>query len=203
MNYGELKTAVAQWLDRTDLTSMIPTFIQMAEAKFFRVLRCPGNEQWATYRASSLITQTFQIPNDYLECKILMYGDKPLQRITDIAYLQKNAASVASGVPRYFARLKDQLYLYPQASYEDDVNLIYWETQGPMVNDTDATRTLMHAPDLYLYGALLEAQSYLIGDERLPVWQQKFAEILSTINKNAMDDEVGGSTMSVNAVYGD
>ena len=43
MNYGELKANIAAWLDRTDLTDKIPTFISLAEAKFFRVLRCPGN----------------------------------------------------------------------------------------------------------------------------------------------------------------
>jgi len=202
-NYGELKAAIANWLDRTDLTSKIPDFIQLAEARFFRVLRCPGNEQWAAYPASSLNTQTFQIPNDYLECKILMYGDKPLRRITDVQYLQLNSASPVPGIPTSFCRIKDQLYLYPAANYEADINLVYYETQGPMVADEDYTRTLIYAPDLYLYGALLEAQAYLIGDERIPVWKQTFGEILSSLNSNAIDDEIGGSPMVVAPAYGD
>jgi hypothetical protein len=72
-----------------------------------------------------------------------------------------------------------------------------------MVNDTDYTRTLTFAPDLYLYGALLEAQAYLIGDERLAVWQQKYGEILASLNSNAIDDEIGGSPMAVASAYGE
>jgi len=201
-NYGELKTAIANWLDRTDLNSKIPDFITLAEASFFRTLRTPGNEQWVTYTASSLTTQTFQIPNDYLSAKVLMYGDKPLTRISDLRYLTLNAQSPVPGTPKYFCRIKDQLYMYPAADYEADINLVFYQTQGPMVNDEDTTRTLIFAPDLYLYGALMEAQAYLIGDERIATWAGKFETIKQSLKSNAIDDEVDGSTMSVSNTYG-
>ena len=203
MNYGELKANIAAWLDRTDLTDKIPTFISLAEAKFFRVLRCPGNEQWVSYPSNPDNSAGVQIPNDFLECKVIMYGDRPLQRITDAAYVKMNASSPTKGTPKYFTRLKDYFYFYPEADYEDVVNLIYWESQGPMEDDADFTRTLVFAPDLYLYGALLEAQSYLIGDERLAVWSSKYGETLASIARSAADNEIGGSTMVVNGVYGD
>ena len=37
--YAELKTAIANWLNREDLTSVIPDFISLAEADFNRKLR--------------------------------------------------------------------------------------------------------------------------------------------------------------------
>jgi hypothetical protein len=202
-NYGNLKTAVAQWLDRSDLTDRIPEFIQLAENKIFRTLRCAGNEQWATYPASSANRQTFQIPNDYLEAKILMYGSERLTRITDQKYLALQSRSNAAGTPIFFARLKDQLYLYPSADYDADISLIFYESQGPMVLDTDYTRTLLFAPDLYLYGALIEAQAFLIGDERIAVWGSQYQAAMAGIMNQAQDDEVSGSTVSVSGVYGD
>ncbi len=200
-NYGELKTAIANWLDRTDLTSKIPDFITVAEAKFFRVLRTPGNEQWVTYGASSLITQTFQIPNDYMSCKIFMYGARPLTRITDIKYLSLLAESDVAGPPQYFCRIKEQFYIYPQADTEEDINLVYYQYQGPMVEDEDTTRTLGFAPDLYLYSALMAAQAYLIGDDRLQVWSAELQATMETLNSNAADDEIDGSTMTTNNIY--
>jgi hypothetical protein len=202
-NYGELKAAIANWLDRTDLTSKIPDFITLAEASFFRTLRCPGNEQWVKYAASPDNTQTFQIPNNYLEAKVLMYGDKPLRRISEQRYLVLNHQAPTPGVPEAFCRIKDQLYIYPEANYEADINLVFYETQGPMVDDADFTRTLIYAPDLYLYGALMEAQAYLIGDERIGVWGQKYTGIMQSLASNALDDEIGGSTMAVSDVYGE
>ena len=35
-NYSELKTAIASWLDRTDLTDIIPDFIALAETRHKR-----------------------------------------------------------------------------------------------------------------------------------------------------------------------
>ena len=37
--FAELKTAAANWLDRSDLTDRIPEFIALAEARFNRILR--------------------------------------------------------------------------------------------------------------------------------------------------------------------
>ena len=39
--YAQLQTAAASWLDRTDLTATIPEFIELAEARFNRVIRQP------------------------------------------------------------------------------------------------------------------------------------------------------------------
>lgn len=202
-NYSDLKAAIAAWLDRSDLTARIPDFIQLAETKIFRAMRCPGNEQWVTYPASSANVQTFQIPNDFIEAKILMYGTLPLTRISDSKYLTLLAMSDAAGTPRFFTRIKDQIYLYPAADYEADIHLVFYETQGPMVLDTDYTRTLLFAPDLYLYGALTAAQAYLIGDERLGVWAGQYNEAMAEVNGAAEGNEIDGSTVSINNIYGD
>ena len=50
-NYSELQTAVANWLDRDDLTARIPEFIALAEARFNRVLRLRSME--AKYTANT------------------------------------------------------------------------------------------------------------------------------------------------------
>ena len=41
--YSEPKTAIANWLDRSDLDDRIPEFIQLAEARHRRDLRL---EEW-------------------------------------------------------------------------------------------------------------------------------------------------------------
>ena len=38
-SYSSLQTAVANWLDRSDLTDRIPEFIDLAEARINRALR--------------------------------------------------------------------------------------------------------------------------------------------------------------------
>ena len=46
--FAELKTAAANWLDRSDLTDRIPEFIALAEARFNRVLRIRDMETVST-----------------------------------------------------------------------------------------------------------------------------------------------------------
>ena len=46
--YSELKTAIANFLARDDLTSVIPDFIQLAEATMSRELETRSQEKRAT-----------------------------------------------------------------------------------------------------------------------------------------------------------
>ena len=219
-NYGELKAAIANWLDRSDLTDKIPDFIQLAEDMIFRELRCPGNEQTVVYPASEsgiyeppagvdparFANQVkIEIPNDFLEVKLLLYGDVPLTRISDQRFTAMNSRVITgkmpAGVPREFGRIKGDYYFLPPAVENKDVLLYYWESQGPLVNDLDSTRTLAYASGLYLYGALMQAQAYLIGDERIPVWAGQYREIMDACNGQSDDGEISGSTTTVRNIY--
>jgi hypothetical protein len=55
-NYGELKTAVANWLKRGDLTSRIPEFIALAEDRINKKLRVRAMEASATLVLSATTT---------------------------------------------------------------------------------------------------------------------------------------------------
>ena len=50
--YAELKTAIANFLARTDLTDQIPNFIQLAEARLSRELETRDQEK----RANATLT---------------------------------------------------------------------------------------------------------------------------------------------------
>ena len=63
-NYGELKSAISDFLNRSDLTSVIPTFIDFAEAEFNRILRI----RQMVARAEAVIDARFSaVPADFLE----------------------------------------------------------------------------------------------------------------------------------------
>jgi hypothetical protein len=62
--YDELKTSIADFLNRDDLTSVIPDFITMAEAEMHRRIRHWRQEKRST---AELDTQYSAIPADFLE----------------------------------------------------------------------------------------------------------------------------------------
>ena len=62
--YSELKSAVADWLLRDDLTSVIPSFISLAEAKFNRRIR---DYRMMTRATTSVDEGYVAVPGDWLE----------------------------------------------------------------------------------------------------------------------------------------
>lgn len=94
--YGQLKAAVADWLNREDLTAVIPSFIRLAESLIYRNLRCVDNEFTATYTStgwnisggpnqanSAGVFKT--LPPNFAEIKLVTWNGKPLQQISDAA----------------------------------------------------------------------------------------------------------------------
>ncbi len=62
--YTELKASVADWLNRTDLTSVVPDFIALAEAQIERTLR---TRQMIVRATASIDTEYSAVPADSLE----------------------------------------------------------------------------------------------------------------------------------------
>lgn len=75
-DYASLQSAIANELARSDLTSAIPTFIQLAEADFNRTLRT--RFQQAT--ASGTITDDLTLPDDFLQMVSFRLVQNGIQR---------------------------------------------------------------------------------------------------------------------------
>src|SRR5512139_447583 len=113
-SYSTLKSTVADFLNRSDLTSVIPTFISLAEAKFNRVLR---TRQMVKRATATIDTQYFAMPADFLEAKKLVLNTNPLT-VVDFAtaeYLDQQRAStyVATGKPALFGVIGTQFEVVP------------------------------------------------------------------------------------------
>jgi hypothetical protein len=68
----------------------------------------------------------------------------------------------------------------PDAAYPFEV--LYYELP-PLLDDAVQTNWLTeYAPQLLLYGALLEATPFLKNDERIPVWQNMYDRAASMLN---------------------
>ena len=206
-NYGELKTAVQQYLyNRTDLGDQIPVFISLAEKKIFRQLRCRFNEIGIedTLPVTTEGGIGFELPDDFLEMKFLTVNDRPLERISDIDYLSRGRRDNAAGVPTQFARVLRDIKLWRPADSDYNYRFVYWQTQqDQLVEDSDTTEVLQFAPDLYLYAALIEAMPFLVKDDRLTTWQALFSQAMDEINFQTQEGEYAGSPVSVSNVYGE
>lgn len=181
-NYSELKSTIADWLNRSDLTAAIPTFIQLAEAKFNRTLR---TRQMVKRATAPIDTPFFAVPADFLEAKDFQLNTNP---ITVLEYVTESAGNtlrattyLSSGLPRNFTIVGGQLEVIPSPDSEYTGELTYYAKISALSDSNTSNWLLSYAPDLYLYGALIQAAPYLRDDERLAVWTNLYTAAFEDI----------------------
>ena len=187
-NYTQLQAAVASYLARDDLTAIIPDFVTLAEAKFNRTLFHPRMETRATLTVNTLATdpEFLDLPTDFQTVRMVRLPDetgKPrLQFLTqtqmdDYRYSIDNV----TGTPTSFTITGDQIELAPTPNEDMDVEVLY-RANIPALASNSTNWLLTLAPDLYLYGTLLEAMPYIQNDARLQVWATGMQTVLDQLN---------------------
>ena len=199
-NYSNLQTTIADFLNRDDLTSVIPTFIQLAEAQMNRDLRHWRMEVRASGQQSAGDAY-MQIPADWIETirfHITDGGTSPLDLMSRKAIEDKRyGREDMSGTPRYYAHADSQFELFPTPNETTNTELLYF-AKIPSLSDSNTTNWLLEdAPDVYLYGALLHSAPYLAEDERVGVWAQMYGASIQRLNDSSDDARMSGSGLTL------
>jgi len=192
--YDELKSSVADFLNRDDLTSAIPSFIRLAESRIDRELRHWRMEKRST---AQLDTQYSAIPADFLQPIRLQITDGPTSEVAPISTAQmlqlRGDRNDRVGRPTNYALTAGGIELYPTPDITYNASLVYYG-RVPALSSTNATNWLLtEAPDAYLYGALVHSAPYLKDDARIQVWEALFALSLNALNTSSSDAKYGGS----------
>lgn len=179
--YSELKSAIADWLNRDDLTSVIPSFIELAEAELTRNLRHRKMIARADATINSEYTQT---PTDWFQTQTLILETDPvttLEYLTPEALNAKRAASTANGKPLFYTMIGTEIQVYPVPSGDYTAEMVYY-SKIPSLSDSETTNWLLTlAPDIYLYGSLMQSAPYLQDDNRLSVWNALYQKKIEDI----------------------
>lgn len=195
--YDGLKVSVADWLNREDLTNVIPDFIELAENRIFHELRAPINEKTADLTLGSDGYAT--IPSDYLEVKDLFWNYNPLSRVS---LTQIHSYVERSGVaPEVYAREQSKLLVYPNPTQVagDTLRIIYYFTPDNLSASSSTNSIFQTAPELYLYGTLVEAANYLGSDGSR--WEGAYQMAMGRALQHAKTSEYSGATSQVQSGY--
>jgi hypothetical protein len=200
MNYSTLRSDVADWLNRTDLTERIPSFIRLAEARFNRELRV----RQMVKRAVGLLEDNYiTLPGDWLEAKNVQINADGRPRKLEYMTLEQaddfNAASGGSGVPMYFNVTGNQLEIIPRPTGEPQIELTYYSAIPALSNSEPSNWLLTTWPDLYLYGTLAHSAPYLKDDERLATWAQLFLKAMDEVVTSDQRAQYSGSILKARA----
>jgi hypothetical protein len=198
-NYTGLKASIADFLNRDDLTSVIPDFVALAEAQINRDIR-----HWKMEARSSgqqdPADEYMQIPADWVETIRLHLtgtGTSVVNLVSRDAMADKRAAQEnAAGTPRMYTHADGQFQLYPTPDATTNFELLYYQKIPSLITNTD-NWLLLEAPDVYLYGALLHSAPYLAEDARVAVWAQMYSAAVQRLNQVSEDAMFSGSGLTL------
>jgi len=180
--YAELKTSIGDWLNRSDLSATIPDFISLAEAQIERTLR---TRQMIVRANASFDSEYGTVPADFLETKSLKLTStnpiKPLEFLTMDDMDQARSQYTASGKPRFFTVVGNQFRIAPTPDSTYTAELIYFAKLTKLSNSVASNWLLASSPDIYLYGALLQAAPYLQDDARIQTWATLYERALNDL----------------------
>ena len=179
--FAELQSSLADWLNRSDLTSVIPDFIALAEAELTRNLR---HRKMITRSDANIISEFTQTPDDWMQTVNLILKTDPIVQLTYMTpdrLNEERETSLAVGKPTKYTMIGTEIRVYPPPDGTYAAELVY-HAQIPALSDTNTTNWLLSlAPDLYLYGSLLQSAPYLSDDARLSVWNALYQKRIDDI----------------------
>jgi hypothetical protein len=172
-SYNDLKSSIADWLNRDDLAAVIPDFITMAEAQLERRLPVERMVKRAT---ATLDTPFSAVPGDFVSPKSLVLTStapvQPLEFLSEDELDAKKYVYRSVGKPLYFTVVGTQFEVLPAPDGEYTAELTYVGTLDKLSNSNPSNWILARHPDVYLYNSLMQAAPYLRDDERVGLWSQ-------------------------------
>jgi len=193
--YSELKTAVADWLNRSDLTSAIQNFIIMAEAQMNRQVR---HRKMVTRATAPLDTSYFAVPSDWKETIRFQLNTNPITPlvfVTPEQLLEDSQMYSAANQPMFYTTIGQQFEVLPQPDGSYEAELLYY-AKIPSLSDAAPTNWLLtESPDIYLYATLIQSAPYLKEDERTAIWTSLYEKLVEDMRVADERARIGSSKL--------
>lgn len=208
MNYAELVQAIKDYVENTETTfvSQIPTFVRQTEERIFRSVLIPELRKHTTLAAVSG-NQLLDRPADFLAPFSLAVvddeGNHYLLLEKDVDFMREAYPSVSTlGLPRYYAQYdgdtpsSDGRFIFgptPDAAYTVALHYYY---DPPSIVDESTSWLGDNAESLLLYGSLIEAYTFMKGEQDLmQQYEKRYQEALAQLGglaRRSTDDTYRG-----------
>ena len=188
-----LKAAIADWLNRSDLTTQIVDFIRLAEARIARELK---TNELHTTTTLTIDAASEALPTDFAGLVyIKLQGNyKSLDYMAPDQLFSTYAAG-QSGRPIAFTIQGNSIYFAPSPDVTYTADYTYIAV--PDIATDSTNRLLVVHPDLYLFGALAEAYQFLGENEAYALAESRYQRALMAANES--DQYKGSLQMFVEA----
>ena len=198
-SYSALKTSIANWLNRTDLTTEIEDFVVLAEKDFNSKLRI---RKMIEQTSVTINAETVALPTGFLQIRdffITQGGTKHSLTYITPTQMDQIKGSSTSAMPEVYTILGDNFRFAPIPSSSFSGTLNFYKEFDPLSDSNTSNFILTSHPAIYLYGSLYHAANFLGGVEPrlIQQWQQMYATALERLERNDREDQFSGSPLQI------
>lgn len=196
--YDGLRAEIADWLNRADLSAVVPTFISLAESYFDKALRT--REMLATV-ALDATDGSAPLPANMAELltvRSLTRDNLKLEFATPREAIEVESVDRSRPLA-FYTIVGSSLRLVPRMTGTERLQVDYYARIPRLGAGTPSNWLLARAPELYLYGALVQASPYLKDDARVGTWVDLLQRSLDDLRIDNERAEFGGSTLKIRA----
>jgi hypothetical protein len=202
--YDQLKTSIANYLNRSDLDAVIPDFITLTERRLDRDIRARANMIRANTTTVSG-TAFYTLPADMLELRNIVYDSS--NNNYALAYMSPESLSreygtYNSGAPRAYSIIGEDLKIAPTPDGAYTLGINYYQALTPLSSSVSTNNILDNFPELYLFGACAEGAVYLNDNEQLQRFSALYLEGVNSVRTNEESARYSGTVMTM-SVQGD
>ena len=203
--YAELKTAIQNYTENTETTfvNSIDIFIKNAEERILKisqldVFRKNQTGTLTPYSVDAVNSKFLTLPSDFLAPFSLSYTNSSVKEFVlfkDVNFVQSfNPNEATVGAPRYYAQYDITHFILaptPNVAYPVELHYFYRPASLTGAGDSGTTWLSINASVALLYGSLIEAYTFMKGENDLiQNYTQRFTEAMSRVKNFGESQEV-------------
>lgn len=201
-SYSTLLTQVQDTIARSELSTFAPVWVQSWEEMFLRDPKNFGSWMEVSGTIGTIAAGVIAVPAAYRGLKYAYVNGSPSSRLDRVSLNQMYGTYPRggdTGLPRWIARDGANFVFGPAPDSTYTVKGVYWAKPTVMRSyttggaDAIAHWIIVNAPDLALYGSVLQAEAFIKDDPRIPLWKMAYDFALTTYRDLMRDEDVSGS----------
>lgn len=206
-DYTSLKNSIANWINKSNLSSIIPDLINITQLRLERKFDFKFMEALSY---GSLIEGDYHIDlpalykkTDFLHLVIDGVVYKLSRKSEDYCMSCYPSLTNDIGSPKlfYINENSRKIVIRPTLDGSYDYKFKYYAF-SPVLSDTNLTNWWTASGyDVILFGSLLLAEPYLRNDARLATWRDLYSEAFKDIHDYMIEEDISGSSPETHSMY--
>ena len=186
LTYDSLITTVEQYLERKDpaTVNQIPTFITLCEFEIAQQIKTLGQMQVveSTMLAGNPVIQKPARWRKTVSFNVVVGGARQPVYLRKYEYIKSYAPDASvTGEPLYYGDYDYEHWIVgPTPDQDYNFEVLFYERIAPLSSENQTNWLTQNAPNVMLFGTLLQAMPFLKNDQR-QIFQQKYEQAMAML----------------------